>query len=155
MQLPDWLARQVKPDGKGSYKRWLERKTAAHVKRDKKRGNKSATRYGYMQAIHDAVIKSKGCDFYTGEKLNWSLISQYDNEKSKKLGRAYKKELAALPTLDHVDDGLGEPNFVISSWRTNDAKHDLSRDEFLALCSAVLKHHGFSVAKGRKIKVMK
>ena len=64
---------------------------------------------------------------------------------SKALGRSYKKGLAALPTVDHIGDGIGEPNFVISSWRTNDAKHDLSLEEFLSLCTAVLKHHGFSI----------
>lgn len=131
-----------------SYSRWLQRKAAAHVKRDRGRGNANATLSAYKQAIHKAVIASNERDAYTGEELNWKLISQYDNEKSKELGRSYKKELAALPTLDHVGDGLGEPDFVISSWRTNDAKHDLTLEEFLSLCAAVLKHHGFSVAAG-------
>ncbi|MBW8074723.1 MAG: hypothetical protein GJU74_04995 [Metallibacterium scheffleri] len=130
------------------YSRWLQRKAAAHVKRDRRRGNSNATVSAYKQAIHNAVVASGGRDAYTGEDLDWSLISQYDNEKSKQLGRSYKKELAALPTLDHVGDGLGHPDFVISSWRTNDAKHDLTLQEFLALCAAVLKYHGYSVAEG-------
>lgn len=144
-EFPQCLVGRVEPK---AYSLWLQRKAIAHVRRDRKRGNTSATVSRYKQAIHKAVIASNGCDAYTGEELNWSLISQYDNEKSKKLGRAYKKELAALPTLDHVGDGLGDPDFVISSWRTNDAKHDLTLEEFLSLCAEVLKHHGFSVAKG-------
>lgn len=143
--FPQCLAGKVAPE---VYSRWLQRKAAAHVRRDRKRGNVGATISDYKQAIHKVVIASNGCDAYTGESLNWSLISQYDNDTSKVRGISYKKELAALPTLDHVDDGLGKPNFVISSWRTNDAKHDLTHKEFLALCLAVLRHHGFSVTGG-------
>lgn len=141
--FPQCLVGRVAPE---VYSRWLQRKAVAHVKRDRKRGNTNATTTEYKQAIHCVVVKSSGRDAYTGEELNWSLISQYDNKKSKALGRSYKKELALLPTLDHVGDGLGKPDFVISSWRTNDAKHDLTRDEFLALCKVVLMYHGFSVA---------
>ena len=144
-EFPQCIAGQVPPM---VYSRWLQRKAEAHVKRDRRRGNASARVSSYKQAIHNAVIASGGRDAYTGEMLNWSLISQYDNEKSKTQGRAYKKELAALPTLDHLGDGLGQPDFVISSWRTNDAKHDLTLEEFLSLCVSILKHHGFSVAKG-------
>jgi len=144
-EFPMCLANQVEP---AIYLRWLQRKAAAHVKRDRKRGNTSATVSAYKQAIHEAVIACGGRDFYTGEELNWRLINQYDNEKSKALGRAYKKDLAALPTVDHVGDGLGEADFVISSWRTNDAKHDLTLEEFLSLCKIVLKHHGFSITAG-------
>jgi hypothetical protein len=144
-EFPMCLADQVES---AVYFRWLQRKAAAHVRRDRKRGNTSATVSTYKQAIHEAVIACGGRDFYTGEELNWRLISQYDNEKSKTLGRAYKKDLAALPTVDHVGDGLGKADFVISSWRTNDAKHDLTLEEFLSLCTVVLKHHGFSVIAG-------
>ena len=145
-EFPICLADQVEP---AVYFRWLQRKAAAHVKRDRKRGNGNAAISAYKHAIHQAVVTSKGRDFYTGEELNWQLISQYDNEKSKALGRSYKKDLAALPTVDHVGDGLGNPDFVISSWRTNDAKHDLTLEEFLSLCTVVLKHHGFSVTAGK------
>lgn len=93
------------------------------------------------------MIQSGGRDVYTGELLDWSLLSKYSNDESKMQGRVYKKRLAALPTLDHVDDGRGAPNFVITSWRTNDAKHDLDMVEFLALCQTVLRHHGYTVAR--------
>lgn len=92
--FPQCLAGQVAP---AVYARWLQRKAAAHVRRDRKRGNSNATISAYKQAIHSAVVASGGRDAYTGENLDWSLISQYDNEKSKLLGRSYKKELAALP----------------------------------------------------------
>lgn len=141
--LPKFLNELISP---AAYSRWLQRKASAHVKRDRKRGNTNATVSSYKQAIHAAVVASNGNDAYTGEQLNWSLISQYDNNESKSRGRAYKKELAALPTVDHIGDGLGAPDFVICSWRTNDAKHDLTLDEFLSLCRSVLEHHGYAVS---------
>jgi len=77
-------------------------------------------------------------DYYTGEVLNWKLISQYRNDASKNGKRAYKKGFALLPTVDHVGDGMGPANFVICSWRTNDAKSDLTSEEFEELCRKVL-----------------
>lgn len=143
-EFPACLDGRVAPE---VYRKWLQRKAAAHVKRDRQRGNLAATIALYKQAIHQAVIASQGRDHYTGEELDWRLLSNYDNEKSKALGRVYKKQLAALPTLDHIGDGLGAADFVISSWRTNDAKHDLTLPEFLSLCHSVLTHHGFRISQ--------
>ena len=137
-EFPSFLEKVISPE---KYFRWLQRKASAHVNRDKKRGNQTANFASYKKAIHSAVKASQGKDHYTGLPLDWSLVSKYDNEESKRRGREYKKELAALPTVDHVDDGLGDPCFVICSWRVNDAKHDLTLDEFLALCESVLLHH--------------
>ena len=81
---------------------------------------------------------SNGRDYYTGEMLNWKLISQYRNDASKNGKRQYKKGFALLPTVDHVGDGMGPANFVICSWRTNDAKSDLTCAEFEELCRKVL-----------------
>lgn len=137
--LPDFLSGLVTYE---AYERWLKRKAQAHVKRDRARGNATAIGESYRLAIHLAVQQSQGRDAYTGEALNWTLISQYDNEESRHLGREYKKRFALLPTVDHVGDGTGEPDFRICGWRTNDAKHDLDLDEFLTLCTEVLRHHG-------------
>jgi hypothetical protein len=124
-----------------AYERWLQRKATAHVRRDRKRGNTAATIATYKQAIHDAVARSSGLDEYTGEALDWDKISKYDNEESRRGRRAYKASLALLPTVDHVGDGLGAPDFAICAWRTNDAKNDLSYFDFLALCRRVVAHH--------------
>ena len=120
------------------YERWLHRKTLAHVKRDRARGNISATNETYKIAIHKAVCESGGRDAYTNEELNWSLLSKYNNEQSKKHGRHYKKQFALLPSVDHVGDGTGEADFKICAWRTNDAKNDLSYFEFVELCKKVV-----------------
>jgi hypothetical protein len=87
-------------------------------------------------------MTSSGLCRYTGETLDWSLISTYNNEESKKGRRAYKAKFAKLPSVDHVGDGLIEPDFVICGWAVNDAKGDLNLADFLALCKKVLKHHG-------------
>ena len=93
-----------------------------------------------MIAIHQAVYKSGGLDAYTGEALDWNLISVYNNEESRKGRRVYKKKFAKLPTVDHVGDGTGSADFVICGWGTNDCKNDLPRAEFIELCRAVLAH---------------
>jgi hypothetical protein len=138
-ELPAFLVGTVT---QAQYGRWLQRKAEAHVKRDRKRGNPSATNQEYKIEIHRAVIESEGRDFYTGESLDWSLISTYENEQSKSDGRRYKASFAILPTVDHVNDGTGPADFKICGWRTNDAKHDLTLLEFLELCEKVIRHSG-------------
>jgi hypothetical protein len=134
-QTPDFVAVDVK---QVTYERWLHWRAVAHVRRDKKRGNKTATTEVYKMAIHLAVQSCGGNDHYTGEKLNWSLLSKYRNEESKAHGRHYKAKFALLPSVDHVGDGLGEADFKICAWRTNDAKNDLSHNDFVALCRRVV-----------------
>ncbi len=134
-QLTKELTRVIEQE---IYEHWLHRKSMAHVKRDRARGNTKATNEEYKIAIHKAVCRSGGRDSYTNEELDWSLLSKYDNKQSKKHGRAYKKQFALLPTVDHVGDGRGEADFRICAWRTNDAKGDLSYSEFVELCEKVL-----------------
>lgn len=144
--LPPFLSGIVSQE---VYARWLRRKAQAHLKRDRGRGNTSASGTVYRAAIHGAVAGSAGRDAYTGEALDWKLISRYDNVESKKLGRPYKHRFALLPTVDHVGNGMGPANFMICGWRTNDAKHDLELPAFIAVCKAVLRHHGFAVRRAR------
>jgi len=141
-QIPSFLIDKVTQE---VYERWLRHKAQAHIKRDRQRGNETANGESYRIAIHSAVLESGGRDFYTGEELDWSLISKYDNDKSKASGRNYKHSFSLLPTIDHVGDGTGIADFKICSWRTNDAKSDLEMPDFLALCKAVLEHHGYTV----------
>ena len=143
--LPSFLNDVVSQE---AYERWLHRKAQAHVKRDRLRGNSSASGSAYKQAIHAAIIESDGCDAYTGELLDWKRISQFNNEEAQMNGRHYKKSFALLPTVDHVGDGQGSANFKICGWRTNDAKNDLDLAEFISVCQSVLKHHGFVISQG-------
>lgn len=129
------------------YSRWLHRKAVAHARRDRKR-DVACTITRYKSEIHAAVCSSGHVDFYTGEPLDWSLISTYDNESSKSGRTKYKKTFALLPTLDHTLDELGLPKFVICAWYVNDAKSDLTIEEFYRLCELTLKHRDARKAKG-------
>ena len=143
--LPSFLAESVSAE---AYERWLTRKAAAHVKRDRGRSQTGVGQSFYKEAIHAAVVLSEGRDAYTGEQLNWKLISTYKNEESKAGRHGYKAGFALLPTVDHVSAGATEASFCICSWRTNDAKNDLSMSSFLELCEKVLIRAGYSVARG-------
>lgn len=141
-QFPHFLIGRVDPE---AYERWLKRKATAHVKRDRRRQHFDATRAGYRDAIHEAVILSGGRDAYTGEELDWHLISQYDNDASKAGRHHYKSGFALLPTVDHIEAASTSAAFKICAWRTNDAKNDLSIDAFRDLCARVLRHSGFRI----------
>jgi hypothetical protein len=98
-----------------------------------------------------AVLESGGLDTYTGEPLAWELISTYDNDSSKSGKRAYKKQFALLPTVDHLDEGLGAPSFAICSWRSNDCKNDLDGSELLDFCRKVLAYAERNPARFTKL----
>lgn len=88
--MPAFLDGVVLPE---AYERWLGRKAMAHVKRDRKRGHLAVTCALYKEAIHAAVVVSGGRDAYTGEQLDWKLISNYKNEDSKAGRHSYKSGL--------------------------------------------------------------
>lgn len=143
-ELPSFLNGVVSPS---AYDRWLRRKAAAHVRRDQKRGHLDAVYSSYRKAIHSAVLESGGKDAYTGEALDWHLISKYDNRDSKEGGHRYKATLAMLPTIDHVDAASTTSKFRICAWRTNDSKNDLTFEGFVALCTKVLVNAGYVVER--------
>lgn len=143
--MPVFLTGVVEPE---VYERWLGRKAMAHVKRDRKRGHHAATRTLYKDAIHNAVVHSEGKDAYTGEQLDWRLISTYKNEDSKEGRHGYKAGFALLPTVDHEIADATEASFCICAWQTNDAKNDLKLEQFMQLCIKVLQHAGYAVQKG-------
>jgi hypothetical protein len=122
------------------YLKWLQRKAQSLVKRDRRRGNSRATVSRYKHEIHRTIVRDDPLDWYTGEELDWRLISKYSNEEAKKFKRKAKLTYARLPTVDHEDDGQGEPHFRICGWAVNDAKNDLPLADFLRLCERVLAH---------------
>ncbi len=146
--LPGFLRGHV---SEVTYRRWLQRKAAAIVRRDRRRTNKGAKVAAYKRAIHEAVILGGDRDAYTGQLLRWDLISTYDNEASRRGGRHYKHGFGDLPSIDHIDEGRGQPRFLVCAWRTNDAKSDLSYEEFVALCRSVLRHQG-TTGRRRKLR---
>lgn len=141
VDFPGFLQGVVQP---AAYWRWLQRKATAHVVRDRGRGHDCGVSQ-YKAAIHAAVVASEGRDAYTGERLDWHLISTYDNSASKSGRHKYKATFALLPTVDHIEADAQAASFVICGWRTNDSKHDLSLTDFLALCRSALEHAGYTV----------
>lgn len=135
--LPECLAGRCEGP---AYTRWLRGRAVAHVLRDRKRKVEGVTVAGYKKAIYEAVCSGGDADYYTGEPLNWKLISTYRNPESAAGRTKYKAQFAQLPTVDHTLDDEGNPKFVICPWRVNDAKGDLSLAEFYALCESVLRH---------------
>ena len=69
------------------YVRWLHRKAQAHARRDRRRWKRTISQSDYKQAIHQAVLRSDGRDFYSHEPLDWSLLSEYDNGESQRQGQ--------------------------------------------------------------------
>lgn len=125
-----------------TYIRWLRRKAAAHVKRDRKRCEHEITGEEYRRLIHAAIVEHGTHDFYTGEPLNWQLVCTYSNEDSQAGRSEYKAGFATLPTVDHVMGKDGRYDFVICGWRTNDCKNDLSYQEFVEVCRLVVERAG-------------
>ena len=140
--LPEFLVGRVDPL---VYERWLARKAAAHLKRDRKRGYEGVSGSLYRDEIHKAVKESGGQDYYTGEELDWTLLSKYSNEESVAGRHAYKAGFALLPTIDHIESARMNSGFRICGWRTNDAKHDLSHNQFIELCRLVVQKAGYAV----------
>lgn len=127
------------------FEEWVKRKANSLHCRDRKKAikrNKTFvyTKYHYVIGICQAIIrKDCGSDFYTGENLRWDLIGRYENEESMQNGKEYKQQFSLMPTVDHID-AEQEPNFVICSWRMNDAKNDLSLTNFKRLCEVFLEY---------------
>lgn len=131
---PEWMPEQCRL----SYPSWVQRKAVTLCKRDQKRGGTGNVQE-YRLAIHAAVLASEGRDHWTGEPLAWELIGTYDNTEAAAGKGAHKKQYAMLPTIDHRSNEPGT-DFVICGWRTNDAKHDMTPDELLEFCRAVIAH---------------
>ena len=123
--------------GDEDYRKMLQRKAVAVTRRDKRRDGKYSVKEA-IEAIHEAFHRCNGFDPYDGSKLAPELLGTYDNNRSKEKGAAYKREMAMLPTIDHVT-AKPVPDFEIVSWQTNDAKGDMSPDEFIAYCYRVVE----------------
>ena len=83
------------------YSELIQRKAVAVNKRDKRRGGQYTVKQA-IEAIDEAFHRCSGFDPYDGSKLDPELLGTYSNERSKERGAAYKREMAMLPTVDHV-----------------------------------------------------
>ena len=127
---PEWVPLTVE-----SYRKLVQRKAVALHRRDKKRGGTYTVKEA-LQAMHQAFTASDGVDPYDGLPMDADLLGTYDNADSKAEGAVYKRKFARMPTVDHVE-AMPEPVFEIVSWQTNDAKGDMTPDEFRGYCQRV------------------
>ena len=116
------------------YEKWLSRRASSHAKRD------GVATQMYKGRIHKAVERSNGVDAYTGERLDWDLISKYDNEEARKGGVGHWRRFKLLPSVDHVQKISRPGQFRICGLRTNDAKGYMSIAELRAFCKKVLRY---------------
>lgn len=131
-QIPKHLSRLgVSQDDFGQ---WLDRATAAHVRRDRKRTKAIIRPMVYRLAIFKAVSEGGNRDYYTGEPLNWRLLRHF----SKNNGLDRDERL--MPSIDHEGLNTKSPTFRICSLRTNKCKSNYSIKQMFEFCKAFIKH---------------
>ncbi len=129
---------------KEKFKMWIRRKARNLFKRDKNRAINivqwNYKPHDYLDAILQTIINNDcSIDYYTKEVLCWEKIGTYNNDCSKEQGNDYKRALDLLPSIDHIN-AKPEPQFVICSWRTNDIKSNMSKNELVDWCRRFLLH---------------
>jgi len=141
-EVPSFITNKEAVD---NYKKWLDNAATRHYKRDYYLHKQNVSRSQYKEVIHKAVIDSEGLDYYTGKKLDWSKINTWNNADAKKI-RGYKREFKNLPTVEHIFRENIEKNleFAICGWAINDAKNDLTIEEFIELCNDVITYNSAS-----------
>jgi hypothetical protein len=125
------------------YCDWLERKGHNLRQGDTKLKRpyaKENTVMVYKQKIHQAVLDGGEFDPYTGEKINWGLISKEKNLKKGDYIDNYLNRYAMYPAVDHIIPG--EFEFEICSWISNESKSSMTPDEFVDFCRKVVSFRG-------------
>ncbi len=137
-KIPDCLKPKVSDED--AFRTWLDRKATSIRKRDRKRHLAVFSLSVTKQAIVSAIERSNGRDFYTGETLDWHLISKWVGSEEGTNANDYRRKFWMLPSVDHDFADSAKPVFHICSWRMNVSKNDQSIAEFLQLAARVQKH---------------
>jgi hypothetical protein len=125
------------------YRDWLDHKANHLWVRDNKLKRPYAeenTKMVYKQSIHQAVLDGGEFDPYTGEKLNWGLISKKRTLKKEEFVNDYLHTYAMHPAVDHINPE--EFGFEICSWISNESKSSMTPDEFVEFCQKVAAFRG-------------
>ena len=97
----------------------------------------------YFEAVYDALAECNNKDYYTGDPLNWEISIEDDPEQDACSAKVRQERI----TFDHVHGrDLSKLEFVMCAGKTNDAKNDLTQEDFIKLCKSVLIHHGYTVS---------
>ena len=136
--IPDCLKPKVSDEN--IFRKWLHRKAMSIRNRDRKRNVPVLSLSLMKQAIVSAIERSNGHDFYTGEPLDWHLISKWVGSEEGTSANDYRRKFWMLPSVDQDFTDASKTAFHICSWRMNDSKNDQSIAEFLQLAAKVQKH---------------
>jgi hypothetical protein len=138
--LPGFLVGRI-PES--LYDSWLNERANTLRQRDLKRKKSYAlvtTKGMYKEKIHAAVLDAGKYDPFTGDLLEWELISSWDSNKAKAGRDEYKNKFLLMPTVDHRDPKADTLEFEIVSWLVNDCKSGLDPDQFVDLCGRIVAH---------------
>ena len=135
--LPAFLQGRI---SEPAYDKWLNAKANTLRQRDLKTKRVFAeanSKAMYKEKIHAAVLANGQYDRYTGDKLQWELISTWDPKKTKALQASYRDKFLLMPPVDHVDPEGETLEFEIVSWLINDCKSGLNPTQFVDLCKKI------------------
>jgi hypothetical protein len=125
------------------YRHWLELKGHNLRRRDlnlKRLFAKENSFAVYKQKIHQAVLDGGGLDPFTGEKLDWGLVSKKNELKKDGYVNNYLNTYALYPAVDHIIPE--EFEFEICSLISNQCKSSLTPEEFVGFCGRVVNFRG-------------
>ena len=121
------------------FVKYMKDQLPRKVKYRKKTDNSDYMPRCYYAVLLYQAIKDRCLDHYTGDqgckhKINWSKAQMGGKHPD-------------APAIDHINpdckapfDGYGNPNLAFCRNDVNDAKNDLTEDEFLELCEAVYNY---------------
>ena len=120
-----------------NYKRWLNKMANRVVKHKRKYGESFNVKEA-MDAIHQAMQLSDGIDPYDGTIMKSELIDTF-MMKGCTLDANSKKEFFRMPTIKYqsIEQTF---DFEIMSMQSNEAKGEMSHEEYLNHCRAVVNY---------------
>ena len=128
---PLWL--KITPN---AYKRVLNREALSLTRRDRRRGGTYQAKEAIM-AVHKAFHNCDGTDPYDGIPLDGEQLMPINRGDRLNSSLTRQKCLKRMPTVGHVHQKpIAE--FEILSRQTHKAKNEMTSDEYLSHCRAVV-----------------
>ena len=128
---PKWL--KLTPD---AYKRVLNREALGLTKRDRRRGGRYPVKEALV-AVHNAFHNCNGTDPYDGMPLDSEQLMSINRGDQLNNSLNHQKCLKRMPTVGHIHQ-KPVAEFEILSRQTYTAKNEMTADEYLDHCKAVV-----------------
>ena len=128
---PKWLKLTL-----DDYKRILIREALCMTKHDRRRGGRCQVKEA-LAAVQKTFHNCNGTDPYDGMPLAGEQLKPISGSDRLGINITSKKHLRRMPTVEHLHQ---EPiaEFVILSCQTHTAKNEMTTDEYLNHCKAVV-----------------